>query len=428
MYCSGQARGAFIRILLVTWSVCHAAVVVAGDDSDDALTLANAEALALERDAGIAGIDARREALEESAVAEAQLPDPMLQVGTMNLPTDTFSIDQEPMTQFLTLGVRQQFPPGQTRKLRRERLETLAEAKSFEEQVRARQVIRSVRGSWLNRFYFESSVEILQEQLLWFEQLEATVTAAYAAGTRQQHDVIRVQLEIEFLKEREIELRQESLAWRGELGRWLGADAARPLPSELPEMPALGGYAEAIASLGAHPQLGADASRIRAGKISETIADQQYKPAWSLDLRYGFRDGEDPMGERRPNFFSAMVNFSLPVFTGNRQDRRSAAAAAETRGLINSKADDERQLRGRFDMAWARWAKRVSLSQQYERDILPAAQANVDAVLDAYQNDRAIFDELVRAEKTLLDSELKALRLEIDARTAQADLLYLTGE
>ena len=123
-----------------------------------------------------------------------------------------------------------------------------------------------------------------------------------------------------------------------------------------------------------------------------------------------------------------MVNFSLPVFTGDRQDRRRAAAAAETRGLRNGKADDERQLLASFEKLWAHWTKLTSLSEQYQRDILPAAHANVDAVLDAYQNDRAIFDELVRAEKTLLDSELKALRLETDAKTAQADLLYLTGE
>ena len=427
MYCSGRARGALIRIIFTTWLICCAAPVAA-DVAANALTLADAEMLALERDAGIAGIDARRQALQETAVAEAQLPDPILQVGTLNLPTDSFNIDQEPMTQFLTLGVSQKFPPGQTRKLRRQRLETLAEAKTFEEQVRARHVIRSVRGSWLNRFYFESSIEILEEQLRWFRQLEEVVTAAYAAGVRQQHDVLRVQLEIEFLKEREIELRQEVLAWRGELRRWLGADASRPLPADLPDLPALAGYAEEIVSIAMHPVLNADESRIRAGQIGESITEQQYKPAWSLDVRYGFRDGEDLAGADRPNFFSAMVNFSLPLFTGNRQNRRSAAAAAETRGLISSKTDDERQLRGSFDKAWARWTKLVSLSEQYQRDILPAAQANIDAVLDAYQNDRAIFDELVRAEKTLLDTELKALRLEVDARTAQADLLYLTGE
>ncbi len=427
MHCSGRARGALIRIILTTWLLCCAAPLAA-DVSADALTLAEAEVLALDLDAGIAGIAARREALQESAIAEAQLPDPMLQVGTLNLPADSFRIDQEPMTQFLTLGVSQKFPPGQTRKLRGARLETLAEAKSFEEQDRARRVLRAVRNSWLKRFYFESSIELLTEQLRWFRQLEETVTAAYAAGGRQQHDVLRVQLEVEFLKEREIELRQEALAWRAELGRWLGADASRPLPAELPDLPALAKYAEAIGSIATHPLLSADETRIRAGQIGESITKQQYKPAWSLDVRYGFRDGEDLAGEDRPNLFSAMVNFSLPVFTGDRQDRRSAAAAAETRGLRSGKADDERRLLGSFDKLWAHWTKLTSLREQYQRDILPAAQANVDAVLDAYQNDRAIFDELVRAEKTLIDSELKALRLEIDAKTAQADLLYFAGE
>ena len=52
----------------------------------------------------------------EKSVAEGELMDPKLQIGLLNLPTDTFDFDQEPMTQFKVSYI-QQFPSGDSRRL-----------------------------------------------------------------------------------------------------------------------------------------------------------------------------------------------------------------------------------------------------------------------------------------------------------------------
>ncbi|NNG12776.1 MAG: hypothetical protein HKM88_05950, partial [Halobacteria archaeon] len=82
-----------------------------------ALTLAEAEQLALSEDPAVAASRARSQALREDAVASGQLPDPKLKTGLFNLPLDTFDIDQEPTTQ-LRLGLQQTFPRGATLKHR----------------------------------------------------------------------------------------------------------------------------------------------------------------------------------------------------------------------------------------------------------------------------------------------------------------------
>ena len=48
----------------------------------------------------------RAQAFREQAVADRQLPDSAPIVGALNVPTDDFSLNTEPMTQ-LWLGVRQ---------------------------------------------------------------------------------------------------------------------------------------------------------------------------------------------------------------------------------------------------------------------------------------------------------------------------------
>ena len=60
--------------------------------------------------------------------------------------------------------------------------------------------------------------------------------------------------------------------------------------------------------------------------------------------------------------------------------------------------------------------------------MLPAAVANVESTRLAYQNDVVPFDELVRSEKSLLDSRLQLIRLRADRSATAAELHYLTGD
>ena len=89
--------------------------------------LASVEAMALERDAGLADLSARADALAQRAVADAQLPDPKFKLGLSNFPTNTFDRRQEPMTQ-LELGVVQAFPSVGTLAHRGERAGSMAQA------------------------------------------------------------------------------------------------------------------------------------------------------------------------------------------------------------------------------------------------------------------------------------------------------------
>ena len=75
------------------------------------LSLKEAEQIALDLDPMTKVFAARAEAYTEQAVAEGQLPDPKLKLGTVNVPVDSFDIEQEPMTQ-LQVGVVQSIPPG----------------------------------------------------------------------------------------------------------------------------------------------------------------------------------------------------------------------------------------------------------------------------------------------------------------------------
>ena len=80
----------------------------------NSLTLAEAERLALDHEPGRSAMIARAEALQQYSVAAGELPDPTLQMGIANYPLQSGGFTTEGMTQ-AQLGIRQVFPPGDSR-------------------------------------------------------------------------------------------------------------------------------------------------------------------------------------------------------------------------------------------------------------------------------------------------------------------------
>src|SRR3972149_3850479 len=83
-----------------------------GISSDDLLSLPSLIEQALRTNPGVAASGSSAEAAKARAPQAGALPAPMLTVGVMSLPVDSFRLDREPMTN-IAVGVSQEFPyPG----------------------------------------------------------------------------------------------------------------------------------------------------------------------------------------------------------------------------------------------------------------------------------------------------------------------------
>src|SRR5512134_4008497 len=137
------------------------------------LTLAEAERLALEHAPWLQHHRTNADAAAERAVYVSRLPDPQLTLGFLNVPTDSYRLDQEDMTMTM-VGVRQSFPPGDTLKLKGQ----VAEKELTREQVRVdmerRNLLRQVRQTWIELYFQQQSLNTLEElRRLARKQLEA---------------------------------------------------------------------------------------------------------------------------------------------------------------------------------------------------------------------------------------------------------------
>ena len=392
------------------------------------LTLGAAQQLALQNDPSIRQLQSEVGAVRDSAASAGQWPDPKLSVGLANLPTNSYAVGRDSMT-MQVVGIEQDFPAGDVRALSTTRGDQLADAQRALVKDRQLQVIRDVRRAWFDLYYADHAVPLVQQSEQVFEQLLDIAKLRYSNGQGAEQDLSRAELEMGMLQERELELHADIDAARAALAKFVGSDAAQdPLVDTLPELPQPPDREELLKRLIQHPRIVAANTQIAAADTATDIARQAYKPAWGLNLSYERRPGADAAGVPYTNMVTAMVTVSVPLFTGNRQDRSVSAASAAASASEDARDDELRDLKQMLDTGWAHWEHLSHIRDLYAKAILPSASLNTQATLSAYRNGSADFDELARAQITDLDSHIQQLKANIGYLEMQADLLYLAGE
>ncbi|MCE3284608.1 MAG: hypothetical protein K0R70_864, partial [Steroidobacteraceae bacterium] len=368
------------------------------------LTLAEAERLALARDAMTREMRAQAQAMRERAVMEGQLMDPELRFGAVNVPVDSLSLDDEDMT-MLEVGLSQEFQPGKTRRLSRQQMEQLAAAMDATAGDRERLVRRELRKLWTQLGYVLAAREVLDSQTTWVEQMRRSARARYASGEGKQLDVLQAGLEAAMLREQQLDLDRDESMYRSQLSFWLDADdAARARPGAIGPRAELPPLATLEARLAGHPTQVDYERRSDAARTAVQVASEKRKPGWMLDLSYGFRQGDmqvamDGVAEPRPDMLSLMVSMDLPLFARNRQDRDVAAARLEERGLHERHEDHRRELQAMLVEAWNVAQRTAELERFYEDELLQLAEQSVEAALLAWRSNRTMIDDVVMARR-----------------------------
>lgn len=379
------------------------------------LTLSEAGRLALQHAPWYAHHRTNVEAASERAVYETRLPDPQLTFGAINVPTDSFKLNEEDMTMVM-LGVRQSFPPGDTLALKGRRAERELDRERARFELERRNVIRQVRSTWLELYYQERSLALIKQVR---ELLQAQVRAAenrYRAAQETQQSLLRTRQALSRLDEREQGVRATAVRLRGQLARWIGQEAAQwPLPAELSGLPGLPLEFDATR----HPEWVAAQAMIEAARTEVEMARQEYKPGIMAELSYGARQAG------RPDTVTALVTIDLPIFRAKRQDRRLAEKQILEAGARLEAEDKKRELEAMFAAARAEHDTLAERTRIYAERLLPDIQREARLTAAGFARDQT---ELREARMKELDAEIELTRLRVDLARSHVELIYLKGE
>lgn len=392
--------------------------------AEQIITIDLAVKTALNRDTLIDVYQFRGDAYRAQSIAEDTLPDPKIKLGLMNVPTDTYAFNQEPMTQ-VQLGIQQMFPRGNSLEIKSQRAISMSLAEDAKTENQRRKIKQEVRETWLELYYWLNAEHVIRKNYNLFSELVSVTKQQYAAGRQKQQDVIRSELELGMLDDRKMKVKTQLEITREKLTKFLGDDfSVTKLDSTLPVFNI---QQNQSTWLELHPMLRMEQALVSMSEKNVDLAKQSYKPSWMLDLTYGKRE-KTASGVERADFSSAMVMFDLPLFTGERQDKKVAASKHRLNSALNKREERKRELTKMWQSSTVK-AKRLSQRiKQYENLLVPKSSENTKAAMFAYQSGRGAFTALMRAQIIELETQLRALRLIVDHKKTQAQLLYFVGE
>ncbi len=397
------------------------------------LFVQEAIATAVDNNPSLAEMQARYEALAEIPSQLGTLPDPVLSLNALNLPTDTFNLDQEPMTQ-MQIGISQVFPfPGKL---------ALSEGASEYEAVAAGYsvdemrlgLIRNVKSSWWQLYFLDRALEIVDSNQDLLRQFIQVAKTKYEVGDGLQQDVLLAQLELSKLIDQKITL----IATRRNQAIQLNVLMDAPpgdvliLPQKLSKaMPDIIDentlYQRAEA---ARPLLKQIENKINAAQSRLDLAEKDYFPDFKLGLAYGNRSGNNPLprGGSRSDFLSVMLSFNLPIYTQGKQDKAVNQRSLELRRNRHSFQDKLSVVRSEISSATTDYLQARELFVLFESGIIPQARQTVSSMLAGYQVSQVDFLNLVRSQVTLLNYEVQYWKALTEANQALARLVAAVGE
>ncbi len=393
----------------------------------EVLTLDKAEQFALLNEPGILGLDAKTQSMMHRSVAAGELMDPKLQIGLLNLPSDSFDFDQEPMTQ-LKVSYIQEFPSGNSREINREKAVNQSQQFQFQIEDRKRRLLTQVRLSYFEILYWERARETVEQNQQLVGQLSEFIQSRFSVGRTNQFELISVQQRLSKLDDQLTQIDQNISGERYTLSEWIGEERSQlPLSSVVPLLES-GSWKnldlEQINQvISQHPRVHEFNNQIEVSRKDLALIRESEKPGWNLNLSYAYRD-DAPNGADRADFVSATVTWDLPLFTENRQQQQHQAQQYEVLSsqlqrdaLLQKLRSDVFRLKTNLELLNRRDAL-------YHETLVPQAEQRSQAALQTYQSGSGSFSDVMQAYLEALNIQLEQKRIQIDNLKSRAQLLY----
>jgi cobalt-zinc-cadmium efflux system outer membrane protein len=367
-------------------------------------------------------------ASKESVRPAGALDNPEVSLGFLNLPVDTFALNQVDMTNAPQIAVRQKLPFPGKRRLRSEVAEEQSRADDFSHQDKINEIrSRVIQGYWSLALAYASYDITQKDKQLWQQVVEVAETR-YAVGRGMQADVLQAQVELGNYLDRLFQWQQRQESISADLNALRskppGTAIARPQPLK-PRT--LNLNLENLLALAAEqPQLQALKSQVAKQEKAVQLARKDFFPDFGVGVAYGFRENKPTV--TRPDFFSTTLSLDIPIWWKAKQKPKLREQKAREAAAQNA-----------YQAYWDRAAAAIKdryvtlqrLSQQiqlYGQGIIPQAHQAAEASLAAYRTGTLDFARLTQNYIAMYSAELKFQEYLKEYEGTWAELEWLVGQ
>lgn len=383
---------------------------------------------ALEQNPSLHASQKQWEARQHRVPQAGTLPDPQLGLNLMNLPVNSFSFDQEPMTG-KQVTLMQMFPfPGKL-DLRRDIAESMAAVAEQRYREQQNQLVKQVKLAYYELYYIDRALETVNKNIDLLQQFTSIAETRYSVGKGLQQDVLRAQVKLSRMMDRRITLQQKREVQEARINELVNNPPETPLgrpvaARKVDKLPGLDSLR--LAAKEHSPLLAAWQQMVTTNDHKVNLALKDRYPDFSLGLAYTQRE-QFQNGNPGYDFLSAMFSVSIPIHYGRKQAEKVQETKLQ-RSSVGRKFDEvqnrvDRMLREKLTEAH----KNRRLVELYRTGVLPQAEQSLESSLEGYRNDQVDFLSLLDSEMSLFNFRLDFYRFEADLMKNRAELQALTG-
>ena len=415
-------------ILLWGWMFLASPNLVNAEEVHFKSVLNNFIAIALENNPGVLELQNRIKAAQEVPSQVSSLADPILQIGLMNMPVDTFEFNQEPVTQ-KTISVSQAFPfPGKL-ELRSEIAEKDIMASELDLEEVKLSLVKGVKKAFYELCFILAAIDITKENKKLLETFVSIAETKYSVGKGIQQDVLKAQVELTKILDQLIVLEKFAGIEKARLNTLMNYLPQKPLT--IPHGITKTDFSFSVEQL----QALADSNRPILSKINvlrdkyetaKKLAEKDYYPNFNVGFKYGQR--QDSRLADRPDFVSAYVGINIPLWFETNQSIKVSEAGYKVEMTKETFNKEKNQIYFNLNAFIEKEAQSSKTIQLIQQGILPQARQSLESALAGYSVDKVDFLTLLSNQVTLFQWEVKYHRELTEYEKTLAEIESVVGK
>lgn len=352
-------------------------------------------------------------------------PDPTVSVGYMSgfLRPPFFPSSSTPDA-FRQVGVSQELPyPGKLA-LRSRVAAAEADASRWSYEDLRLRLIADLKSAYVDYLLVDRTLAIVLRNKTALEQFRDLAEARFSVNKASQQDVLRAQLELSILLERQATLELDRTTFRADINRLLYRPPDTPVP--VGDLVVIRPATEPVETLRAqaadrYPALKRDEQEINRGQQVLALARKEQLPDFGINVTTQKFVGGMPW------MYGIDFMVTVPVFSQRKQRPMVAEAAAALAAASRMREATSSDAASRVTQQHAAVATSQRLMDLYGDSVLPQARLALESSVAAYEVGTVDFLTLLTNFITVLNYEINFEEQQARYRRALARLEPLVG-
>lgn len=336
------------------------------------------------------------------------LPDPQLSFGLSNLPVNSFSFNQDPMTGKV-IGIMQMFPfPGKL-SLSTDIAEYEAAAVKYQKEEIRNQVIQMVKNAYFDLYAVDRAIETTEKNKALMKQFIHMAETKYKTGSGLQQDVLRAQVEISKLEDEFIMWKQKRISVTARLNALLNRPVYTRIEKTslglmIPDGPKKRFSAEEIEKN--RPLLKAWHQKIQKAETEVELAERDVLPDFMVGASYRQRSDLADM-RQMTDFFSATLSVDIPLYMNRKQKAKVAEGEMAFKAVKSEYENIKINVLSEIESILAELERNRKRVELYKGGLLIQAQQSLESAQAGYKVGKVDFLTLINNRMLLQNYELQ---------------------